>query len=253
MDKEEQEEDESAYLSRVDSQVLRQQSHWLQTILSDLDTKIDAILRIIVQDDGETFAKRAEMYYQKRPELIEMVEELQKSYRLLAEKYDQLRSQINNDSQRLQNYVQGVEQLNRVPYSNFDTKSTAGDPDHEIEYYQYPSNGKADGMFNAAESTKSSKMKLADGQKNNNANGIMFQRNVSDGSLLRENEKLWNDLRFKVSELVEDSLSQQSELINRNDNGQTSELSHEVPKKSQSRLSWMKRLFCGSSTKSDAS
>ncbi|KAK8613306.1 hypothetical protein V6N13_101071 [Hibiscus sabdariffa] len=248
MDKEEKEEDETASLSRVDSQVLRQQSHWLQTILSDLDTKIDAILSIIVQDDGDTFAKRAEMYYQKRPELIEMVEELQKSYRLLAEKYDQLRSQINNDSQRVQNYVQGDEELNRVRYSNFDTKSTAGDPGHlEIEFSQDPSNGKADGKFTSAESTKSSKMKPADEQKNN-ANGVM-----SDGSQLMENGNLWNDLRFKVPELVEDNLSQQAELITRNDNGKTSELSHEVPKKTQPRLSWLKRLFCGSSMKSDAS
>ncbi|KAK8993263.1 hypothetical protein V6N11_033365 [Hibiscus sabdariffa] len=218
----------------------------------DLDTKIDAILSIIVQDDGDTFAKRAEMYYQKRPELIEMVEELQKSYRLLAEKYDQLRSQINNDSQRLQNCVQGDEELNRVRYSNFDTKSTAGDPGHEIEFYQDPSNGKADGMFTLAESTKSSKMKPADEHKNN-ANGVELQLNMSDGSQLIENGNLWNDLRFKVPELVEDNLSQQAESITRNDNGKTSELSHDVPKKTRPRLSWLKRLFCGSSMKSDAS
>ncbi|KAE8692770.1 hypothetical protein F3Y22_tig00110831pilonHSYRG00736 [Hibiscus syriacus] len=228
MEKEEQEEEEAALLSRVDSQALRQQSQWLQTILygiyycfsaqwslvididsmehtnvtacNDLDTKINLILSIIVQDDGDTFSKRAEMYYQKRPELVGMVEELQKSYRLLAEKYDQLRSQ------GMQNHVHGEEGLKRVRYSNFGTKSTAGDPDHEIEFDQDHSNG----MFTAAE--------------------------------------------FEVSELVKDNMSQQDELIKRNKNGKTSELSHEVPaKRTRPRLSWLKRLFCGRSMKSDAS
>ncbi|XP_039047751.1 protein NETWORKED 3A-like isoform X2 [Hibiscus syriacus] len=209
--------------------------HTNVTACNDLDTKNNAILSIIVQDDGDTFAKRAEMYYKKRPELIEMVEELQKSYRLLAEKYDQLRSQ------GMQNHVHGEEDRNRVRYSNFDTKSTAGDHDHEIEFDKDPSNGKAEyGMFTAAESTKSSKVNPADEQMSNATTCNAFQRNISDDSLLMEN-KLWNELRFKVSELVEDNLSQQAEL------------SHEVPKKTRFRLSWLKRFFCGRSMKSDDS
>jgi hypothetical protein len=46
----------------------------------------------IIEDDGVSFAKRAEMFYKSRPELIKMVEDLHKSYRLLAQKYDQLKS-----------------------------------------------------------------------------------------------------------------------------------------------------------------
>ncbi|XP_039019447.1 protein NETWORKED 3A-like [Hibiscus syriacus] len=194
------------------------------TACNDMDTKINAILTIIVQD-GDTFAKRAEMYYQKRPELIERVEELQRSYRSLAEKYDQLRSQ------GLQNYVQGHEELNRVHYSNLHPKFTAEDTDQEIEFNQDPSN--------------SIKMKKVDKQKN-----IKFQRNISDGSLLMENEKLWNELRFKVSELVDDNASQQTEFIKRNDNGKTPELSDKVGKKTWFRLSWLKRVLCGRSMES---
>ncbi|KAL0364386.1 UNVERIFIED_CONTAM: Kinase-interacting protein 1 [Sesamum angustifolium] len=57
----------------------------------------------LIEDDGETFAKRAEMYYQKKPQLIEMVQDLHSSYRALADKYDQLRSESsikasNNES-----------------------------------------------------------------------------------------------------------------------------------------------------------
>ncbi|KAL0421625.1 UNVERIFIED_CONTAM: Kinase-interacting protein 1 [Sesamum latifolium] len=69
---------------------------------AELDDKIKTILNLI-EDDGETFAKRAEMYYQKKPQLIEMVQDLHSSYRALADKYDQLRSESsiktsNNES-----------------------------------------------------------------------------------------------------------------------------------------------------------
>ncbi|KAJ0094541.1 hypothetical protein Patl1_17021 [Pistacia atlantica] len=68
-----------------------QQSQWLQTTLSDLDNKTKAMLDIM-QDDSDSFAKRAEMYYNKRPELVQMVEDLTKSYRCLAQNYENLRS-----------------------------------------------------------------------------------------------------------------------------------------------------------------
>ncbi|KAJ7958914.1 Protein NETWORKED 2A [Quillaja saponaria] len=44
----------------------------------------------IIEHDGDTFAKRAEMYYRKRPELINLVEESFRAYRALAERYDKL-------------------------------------------------------------------------------------------------------------------------------------------------------------------
>ncbi|KAL6011738.1 hypothetical protein ACLOJK_002203 [Asimina triloba] len=47
----------------------------------------------LIQDDGDSFAQRAEMYYKKRPQLIKMVEDFHKSHRCLAERYDQLRSE----------------------------------------------------------------------------------------------------------------------------------------------------------------
>ena len=59
---------------------------------ADLDKKVKMMLNL-VEEDGDSFTKRAEMYYKKRPELIEMVEDLHRSYRSLAERYDQLRSE----------------------------------------------------------------------------------------------------------------------------------------------------------------
>lgn len=66
-------------------------SSWLQSTLSDLDGKTKAMLKII-EEDADSFAQRAEMYYRKRPELISMVEEFYRSHRLLAERYDQVKS-----------------------------------------------------------------------------------------------------------------------------------------------------------------
>ncbi|KAK6923836.1 Protein Networked (NET), actin-binding (NAB) domain [Dillenia turbinata] len=48
------------------------------------------------EEYGDSFAKRAEMYYKKRPELINFVEESYKSYRALAERYDRLSTELQN-------------------------------------------------------------------------------------------------------------------------------------------------------------
>ncbi|RWW75677.1 hypothetical protein BHE74_00016264 [Ensete ventricosum] len=52
-----------------------------------MDNKIKAMIRLI-EEDADSFAKRAEMYYKKRPELIKLVEEFYRAYRALAERYD---------------------------------------------------------------------------------------------------------------------------------------------------------------------
>ncbi|XP_022758094.1 protein NETWORKED 3A-like [Durio zibethinus] len=66
-------------------------SPWLQSTLSELDTKTKAMLKLI-EEDADSFAQRAEMYYKKRPELISMVEDFYRAHRSLAERYDQAKS-----------------------------------------------------------------------------------------------------------------------------------------------------------------
>ncbi|XP_030532717.2 protein NETWORKED 3C isoform X2 [Rhodamnia argentea] len=67
-------------------------SPWLQSTLSELDDKTEAMLKLI-EGDADSFAQRAEMYYKKRPELMSMVEDFYRAHRLLAERYDQLKSE----------------------------------------------------------------------------------------------------------------------------------------------------------------
>lgn len=65
-------------------------SPWLQSTLTELNEKTKAMLKLI-DEDADSFAQRAEMYYKKRPELISMVENFYRAHRSLAERYDQLR------------------------------------------------------------------------------------------------------------------------------------------------------------------
>ncbi|MCO5561416.1 hypothetical protein L7F22_015037 [Adiantum nelumboides] len=74
-------------------------SKWLQSNLQDLDDKVKEMLRLI-EEDADSFAQRAEMYYQKRPELVNLVEEFYRAYRSLAERYDHLTGEIRQNVPR---------------------------------------------------------------------------------------------------------------------------------------------------------
>ncbi|PIN06765.1 hypothetical protein CDL12_20681 [Handroanthus impetiginosus] len=70
-------------------------SPWLQSTLAELDEKTKTMLKL-VEEDADSFAQRAEMYYKKRPELISMVEDFYRTHRSLAERYDQVKSEHGN-------------------------------------------------------------------------------------------------------------------------------------------------------------
>ncbi|KAI8004642.1 Protein NETWORKED 1A [Camellia lanceoleosa] len=60
-------------------------SKWLQENLKDMDAKVKAMIKLI-EEDANSFARRAEMYYKKRPDLMKLVEEFYQAYHALAEK-----------------------------------------------------------------------------------------------------------------------------------------------------------------------
>lgn len=70
-----------------DSHISPKNSKWLQQNLTDMDVKVKSMIKLIEVDE-DSFARRAEMYYKKRPELMKMVEEFYRAYRALAERYD---------------------------------------------------------------------------------------------------------------------------------------------------------------------
>ncbi|KAI3467796.1 hypothetical protein Pfo_024459 [Paulownia fortunei] len=199
------------------------QSQRLHSTLTELDDKIKRILDLI-EDNGDTFAKRAEMYYQKRPELIKMVQDLHGSYRALADKYDQLKSESsikasNNGSvsnsftkvQPLQDFVKGKPQNNpSVEAPNFNSESieefsAAGSESGTSGFeFQSPKN------FMSIDSNNKL-MNKADSKYYDNKNDFIKRE---DGLMIRE--KVWNE-QIKFSKLLEENLSKQAELIRRND------------------------------------
>ncbi|KAI9116225.1 hypothetical protein K1719_013155 [Acacia pycnantha] len=70
-----------------DSHISPKNSKWLQENLTDMDSKVKQMIKVI-EEDADSFARRAEMYYKKRPELMKLVEEFYRAYRALAERYD---------------------------------------------------------------------------------------------------------------------------------------------------------------------
>ncbi|PRQ48478.1 putative protein Networked (NET), actin-binding (NAB) [Rosa chinensis] len=77
------------------SHIRTKQSKWLEINLQEMEEKVQTVLQLITED-GDSFAKRAEMYYKKRPELIHFVEETYRAYRALAERYDHLSTELQN-------------------------------------------------------------------------------------------------------------------------------------------------------------
>ncbi|XP_011079893.1 protein NETWORKED 1D isoform X2 [Sesamum indicum] len=82
-----------SYASWWDTRISPKNSKWLQENLTDMDVKVKSMLQII-EGDVDSFARRADMYYQKQPELITLLEEIYRGYRALAERYDHANSMI---------------------------------------------------------------------------------------------------------------------------------------------------------------
>ncbi|KAG5122978.1 hypothetical protein AAZX31_11G007100 [Glycine max] len=74
---------------------LPKNSKWLQENLADIDTKVKAMIKLI-DEEADSFARRAEMYYKKRPELMKLVEEFYRAYRALAERYDHAMGELRH-------------------------------------------------------------------------------------------------------------------------------------------------------------
>ncbi|CAL5416649.1 unnamed protein product [Camellia sinensis] len=68
-------------------------SKWLQENLKDMNAKVRAMI-MLIEEDADSFARRAEMYYKKWPELMKLVEEFYRAYRALAERYDHTTGQL---------------------------------------------------------------------------------------------------------------------------------------------------------------
>nr|GMD56269.1 kinase-interacting protein 1-like [Ipomoea batatas] len=82
------------------SHIRTKQSKWLEESLQDMEEKVFHMVKLI-SEDGDSFAKRAEMYYKRRPELINFIEESYRAFRSLAERYDKLSKDLQSANHTL--------------------------------------------------------------------------------------------------------------------------------------------------------
>jgi len=54
----------------------------------------------LIQEEADSFAKRADMYYTKRPELINLIEQFYRAHRSLAERYDHLKGETKHNAHK---------------------------------------------------------------------------------------------------------------------------------------------------------
>lgn len=86
-------------------------------LITEMDQSVKRMLKLI-ENDGDSFAKKAEMYYQKRPQLLSHVEEFYRMYRSLAERYDNVTGELRrNIPSDLQSQRSGISDVGSEPPS----------------------------------------------------------------------------------------------------------------------------------------
>ncbi|KAK8918860.1 hypothetical protein KSP39_PZI021647 [Platanthera zijinensis] len=68
-------------------------SKWLSENFRETDRLFREIMELI-EEDGDSFAKKAQMYYQRRPELVSRVVDFYRLYRALLERYDNVTGEL---------------------------------------------------------------------------------------------------------------------------------------------------------------
>ncbi|KAL8153694.1 hypothetical protein V2J09_011454 [Rumex salicifolius] len=113
-----------------DSHITPNNSKWLQENLTEMDGKVRAMIKII-NEDADSFARRAEMYYKKRPELMRLIEDLYRAYRALAERYDhvtgELRLAHRTMPEAFPNQVNSVLRDDQIPSSTSEPSLPMGE------------------------------------------------------------------------------------------------------------------------------
>ncbi|RZS14124.1 hypothetical protein BHM03_00045787 [Ensete ventricosum] len=59
-----------------------------------MDEKVNSMMKLI-EEDADTFGKKAELYFRRRPELMNFVEEMYKAYKALADRYDRVSGELH--------------------------------------------------------------------------------------------------------------------------------------------------------------
>ncbi|PAN21816.1 hypothetical protein PAHAL_3G490600 [Panicum hallii] len=174
-----------------DSHISPKNSKWLQENLTDMDSKIKVMIKII-DEDADSFARRAEMYYKRRPELMSLLEELYRAYRALAERYDHAAGELRQAHKKMAEAFPDEFQLDFDDDLPTETASTESETDNRDMTPFFLS------FIKAGDSKKRAK----DDQDHEK-----LQKEIS--SLSQENQ----DLKKKISSVLEKSNKAESEVL----------------------------------------
>ncbi|KAJ1266276.1 hypothetical protein BS78_08G138700 [Paspalum vaginatum] len=174
-----------------DSHISPKNSKWLQENLTDTDSKIKVMIKII-DEDADSFARRAEMYYKRRPELMSLLEELYRAYRALAERYDHAAGELRHAHKKMAEAFPDEFQLDFDDDLPTETASTETEIDNRDMTPFFLSFMKAGDSKKCAKDDKEHEK---------------LQKEIS--SLSQENQ----DLKKKISSVLEKSNKAESEVL----------------------------------------
>ncbi|ONM33029.1 uncharacterized protein [Zea mays] len=156
-----------------------------------MDSKIKVMIKII-DEDADSFARRAEMYYKRRPELMSLLEELYRAYRALAERYDHAAGELRQAHKKMAEAFPDEFQLDFDDDLPTETSSTETETD----------NRDMTPFFRSFIKAGDSKKRAKDDQDHEK-----LQKEIS--SLSQENQ----ELKKKISSVLEKSNMAESEVL----------------------------------------
>ncbi|KAK6927195.1 Protein Networked (NET), actin-binding (NAB) domain [Dillenia turbinata] len=207
-----------------DSHISPKNSKWLAENLDEMDRNVKQMLRLI-EEDGDSFAKKAEMYYQKRPELISHVEVFNRMYRSLAERYDhvtgELRKNIPSD---LQAQNSGISDISSGPVSAWpspDQRTRDQKPGHRAAGFDFfLGSGGSSSNLNKKEGDESSSLSDTDTESDTFSVNNCFALPTADGNqgLQKKIIELEGELRHSKQKLLTEKEERENRSFGEIDN-----------------------------------
>ncbi|GAU44759.1 hypothetical protein TSUD_246520 [Trifolium subterraneum] len=182
-----------------DSHISPKNSKWLFENLEEMDRNIKRMLKLI-EEDADSFARKAEMYYKKRPELVALVEEFYRGYRSLAERYDHVTGELRKNVQSdIQSQGSGFSDTGSEPSSNLPSPNVAHrkSTNRAAGFDFFLGSGGNVSDINQKDGDETSTMTDSDEESDDSSvnNYSAFSRNGSDPGMNRRIIELENELR----------------------------------------------------------
>lgn len=178
-------------------------------LASEMDQSVKRMLKLI-DEDGDSFAKKAEMYYKKRPELVASVEEFYRMYRALAERYDQVTGELRNSiPSDIRSQGSGTSEFGSEPPSSFPSpewRKRRPNSGHRAAGFAFFLGSGPDGSNNSEQQIREDDSSLYSSESESEGSSI----NNYSGSVIDGDD---NELRRKISDL-ESELGEVKQKLN---------------------------------------